>query len=83
MTPPVRVLLADDQALLRESLATVLAADGRIEVVGAVADGRAAVAAVQERAVDVVLGTSACPSWTASPPPSRSCGSARAPACWR
>ncbi|MBD3779830.1 MAG: response regulator transcription factor [Micrococcales bacterium] len=55
MTPPVRVLLADDQALLRESLATVLAADGRIEVVGAVADGRAAVAAVQERAVDVVL----------------------------
>ncbi len=55
MTPPVRVLLADDQALLRVSLATVLAADERIEVVGAVADGRAAVAAVQERAVDVVL----------------------------
>ncbi|MBB5830071.1 response regulator transcription factor [Micromonospora carbonacea] len=55
MTPPVRVLLADDQALLRVSLATVLGADERIEVVGTVADGRAAVTAVQQRSVDVVL----------------------------
>lgn len=55
MTARVRVLLADDQALLRSSLATVLGADERIEVVGEVGDGRAAVDAVQRCAVDVVL----------------------------
>lgn len=34
MTTPVRVVLVDDQALLRASLATVLGADPRIDVVG-------------------------------------------------
>ncbi len=52
---PVRVLLADDQELLRVSLATVLGADPRLEVVGGVPDGRAAVEAVRSHLVDVVL----------------------------
>lgn len=55
MTGPVRVLLADDQELLRLSLATVLGADPRVEVVGTVGDGRAAVDAVLREHVDVVL----------------------------
>jgi len=52
---PVTVLLADDQELLRDALATVLDADPRLEVVGAVADGAAAVEYVRAHRVDVVL----------------------------
>lgn len=52
---PVRVLLADDQELLREALATVLGADERIEIVATAADGIEAVEAVRAHRVDVVL----------------------------
>lgn len=55
MNRPVTVLLADDQKLLRDALATVLDADPRLEVVGAVADGAAAVEHVRAHRVDVVL----------------------------
>lgn len=51
----VSVLLVDDQELLRDALATVLAADPRIEVLGAVGDGSAAVEFVRHYSVDVVL----------------------------
>ncbi|MGW5876352.1 response regulator [Nocardiopsis terrae] len=51
----VRVLLADDQDLLRGALRTVLEADPRIEVVGEVGDGRAAIEVVRFHRVDVVL----------------------------
>ena len=39
----VRVLVADDNALLRAGLVTVLGSDASLEVVGEAADGRAAV----------------------------------------
>ncbi|WP_017591515.1 response regulator [Nocardiopsis potens] len=52
---PVRVLLVDDQELLRGALRTVLGADPRIDVVGDVGDGRAAVDAVRSHRIDVVL----------------------------
>lgn len=55
MTAPVSVLLADDQILLREALATVLDADPRIEVAGGVDDGAAAVEFALAHRVDVVL----------------------------
>lgn len=55
MTVPVSVLLADDQVLLREALATVLDADPRIEVAGGVGDGAEAVAFVRSHRVDVIL----------------------------
>lgn len=51
----VRVLLADDQELLREALALMLGRDDRIEVVGSVGSGDDAIGFVRERAVDVVL----------------------------
>ncbi|MEJ1087955.1 response regulator transcription factor [Microbacterium sp. Mu-80] len=51
----VRVLLADDQDLLREPLAMMLARDERIEVAGSVASGDEAISFVRAHAVDVVL----------------------------
>ncbi|MGK9219617.1 MULTISPECIES: response regulator [unclassified Microbacterium] len=51
----IRVLLADDQELLRDALTTVLGADARLEIVGGVADGAAAVEYVRAHDVDVVL----------------------------
>lgn len=55
VTAPVRVLLVDDQALLRASLATVLGADPRIDVVGEAGDGLEAIEALRTRRVDVAL----------------------------
>jgi DNA-binding NarL/FixJ family response regulator len=52
---PVRVLLADDQALFREALATLLEVRPEIEVVGEAADGAEALDRVVELRPDVVL----------------------------
>jgi DNA-binding NarL/FixJ family response regulator len=52
---PVRVLIADDQALFREALSALLAVQPGIEVVGEAADGREAVAAAGRCDPDVVL----------------------------
>ena len=54
MTQPVRVVIADDQALLRTGFAMILAADG-IEVVGEAADGSEAIDAARRTHPDVVL----------------------------
>jgi DNA-binding NarL/FixJ family response regulator len=50
-----RVLLADDDALLRAGVATVLETAAGIELVGEAASGREAVAACRELGPDVVL----------------------------
>jgi DNA-binding NarL/FixJ family response regulator len=52
---PVRVLIADDQPLVREGIASLLALEPDIEVVGVAADGSAALALAVEKAPDVVL----------------------------
>ncbi len=52
---PVRVLLADDQALFREALATLLEVRPEIEVVGEAADGAEALDRVAQLRPDVVL----------------------------
>jgi DNA-binding NarL/FixJ family response regulator len=55
MTSPVRVLVADDQALVREGLMTLLESAPDIEPVAAAADGEEAVALTTRHRPDVVL----------------------------
>ncbi|MDT7539023.1 MAG: hypothetical protein QOI82_2608 [Actinomycetota bacterium] len=55
MTDRIRVLLADDQELIRSGLRTVLEADGGFEVVAEAADGREAVEQAQRLKPDVAL----------------------------
>ncbi len=52
---PVRVLVVDDQALVREGLMTLLAAAAGIEPVGAAGDGEEAIALTRRHRPDVVL----------------------------
>jgi DNA-binding NarL/FixJ family response regulator len=51
----IRVVLADDQVLIRAGLRVLLDAEDDIEVVGEASDGREAVAAVRRERPDVVV----------------------------
>ena len=51
----IKVVLVDDQALIRDGLRTMLEPDGESEVVGEAADGRAGLEVVQRTRPDVVL----------------------------
>jgi DNA-binding NarL/FixJ family response regulator len=53
--PPIRVLLADDQRVVREGLSMLVGLLPGIEVVGTAADGEEAVRLAAARAPDVVL----------------------------
>jgi len=54
VTEPVRVVIADDQALVRSGFRLILAADG-IDVVAEAADGTEAIVAVRDTRPDLVL----------------------------
>ncbi|MGP4028518.1 response regulator transcription factor [Actinomadura sp. 3N407] len=54
-SPPVRVLIVDDDALVRAGLSMMLSNAGDLEVVGDVADGAEVVGAVNRHRPDVVL----------------------------
>lgn len=51
----IKVLIADDQELIRQSLEIVLGAEQDIEVIGAVANGREVIRKVRQEKPDVIL----------------------------
>ncbi|HEV7935147.1 MAG TPA: response regulator transcription factor [Actinomadura sp.] len=55
MSPPIRVLVVDDDALVRAGLSLMLAGAPDVSVVAEVADGTEVVGAVNEHRPDVVL----------------------------
>ncbi|MDR2996868.1 MAG: response regulator transcription factor [Microbacterium sp.] len=55
MTDPIRVLLVDDQALIRVGFRMVLEAEGDIEIVGEAGDGAVAVRQAAALTPDVIL----------------------------
>lgn len=60
---PLRVLLADDQADIRELLRVALEADGRLRVVGEAADGLQAIEAVVAHRPDAIVLDLAMPGF--------------------
>jgi DNA-binding NarL/FixJ family response regulator len=54
-TPPVRVLIVDDQQLMREGLRTLLDLESGIQVAGEAADGAAGLDAARALRPDVIL----------------------------
>ena len=55
MSQTIRVLIVDDDALVRSGLQLILAGAAGIDVVGEVADGRGVLAAIDKYRTDVVL----------------------------
>ncbi|MFI2783522.1 response regulator [Streptomyces sp. ALB3] len=55
MTPPIRVLICDDQVLIRTGLSTIIDAQPDLEVAGECGDGRTAVGLAGQLRPDVVV----------------------------
>lgn len=55
MSGPIRVLVADDEAIVRDGLRAIIETEDDLEVVGEAADGAQAVAAARQLTPDVAL----------------------------
>ncbi|MEL7351045.1 MAG: response regulator transcription factor [Cyanobacteria bacterium P01_A01_bin.116] len=55
MTAQIRILLVDDQYLIREGIASLLELEDAVEVVGIAENGRDAIAQATERKPDIIL----------------------------
>lgn len=54
-TPPLRIVVVDDQALVRSGFAMILSVEPDLEVVGEASDGRTAIEVVERLQPDLVL----------------------------
>ena len=61
MTPPIRILLADDHRIVRQGLRRILEENSRMEVVGEANDGREAVQMALDKEPDVIIMDVAMP----------------------
>ncbi len=61
MTPPIRILLADDHRIVRQGLRRILEENSRMEVVGEASDGREAVQMALDKEPDVIIMDVAMP----------------------
>lgn len=61
MTAPLRVLIVDDQQLLRRGLRMILETDPRVEVIGEAEDGARALELIGDLDLDVVLADARMP----------------------
>jgi two-component system, NarL family, response regulator DesR len=60
VTRRIRVVLAEDQGMLRGALATLLSIEPDMEVLGSFSDGEQALQAVGKHRPDVLAPTSRC-----------------------
>ena len=61
MIPPIRVVLADDHAVVRTGIRAMLETLGGIEVVGQATNGREAVALVEQHQPNILLADISMP----------------------
>ena len=61
MTPPIRILLADDHRIVRQGLRRILEENSQMEVAGEASDGREAVRMALDKEPDVIIMDVAMP----------------------
>jgi DNA-binding NarL/FixJ family response regulator len=79
--PPIRVLIADDQRVVRDGLAMLVGLIDGVEVTGAACDGAEAVRLAMAQRPDVILMDLRMPGTDGSPPPRSSASTSPPPGC--
>lgn len=82
MSEPIRVLLADDEPMLRDTLGQLLASAPDLDVVGAAENGQVAIDLLDERGADLVLMDVRMPVMDGIEATARIAARPDAPGCW-